>query len=240
MLTALLLREVQVFCLLLCKKGTGLPPCSMPVGVQPWPRALAGAVSSHSVAPVQALAAVRHTSQGTVTDRVRYSSAQGMEVSNAFWTALLQTGRGTAPPVNVIKTNVVPFIAISGCQVINLGAGGRGKECKLCLFNPCPAFPLSWESWLSCKFFYCRFQALSYTMSEKTSAYGGKLAVWPETCTFQSWYTPLTCAGYAKDTDTLQKVHGWGWERHANERCAHACPGKECSGATLWLFLSAG
>lgn len=93
------------------------------------------------MAPVQALAAVRHTSQGTVADRVRYSSAQGMEVSNAFWTALLQTGRGTAPPVNVIKTNVMPFIAISGCQVINLGAGGRGKECNFACLTPAQHFP---------------------------------------------------------------------------------------------------
>lgn len=84
---------------------------------------------------------MHQTSQGTVTDRVSYSSAQGMEVRNAFWTALPQTGRGTAPPVNVIKTHTVSFIATSGCQVTNLGAWERGKEHHFACLIPAQHFP---------------------------------------------------------------------------------------------------
>lgn len=89
----------------------------------------------------EALAAVCHNSQGAVMDGVSYSSAQGMEVSNAFWTALLQRGRGTASPVNVIQTHTVTFTAISGCQVVNLGAGGRGTEYLFACLIPAQHFP---------------------------------------------------------------------------------------------------
>lgn len=40
---------------------------------------------------------------------------------------------------------------------------------------------------------------------------------------FQSWDTSLTCAGYTKDTDTLQKVHGWG-EAGKGEVCSPCLP----------------
>lgn len=60
-------------------------------------------------------------------------------------------------------------------------------------------------------------------MSEKTPAYGGKFAVWPETCMFQSWDTSLTCAGYTKYTDTLQKVCGWG-KAGKREVCSPCLP----------------
>lgn len=72
-LTASLLQKVQVFCLLLCKKGTGLPPAPCQVALS-WDRGPPGRVrvSSPSVALVQALAVVHHTSQGAVTG----SSAQ--------------------------------------------------------------------------------------------------------------------------------------------------------------------
>lgn len=62
---------------------------------------------------------------GAVRDRVSHSSAQGMDVSNAFWTALLQTGRGTAPPDNGIKITQCPSQPFLDATSLTLGPGER-------------------------------------------------------------------------------------------------------------------
>lgn len=108
-----------------------------------WDRRFPGRVrvSSCPAAPVQALAAVCHTRQGALRDRVSHSSAQGMDVSNAFWTALLQTGRGATPPANVIRIHAVSFPAISGCHGMSLGAGGSSEEYHFACLLPAQHFP---------------------------------------------------------------------------------------------------
>lgn len=117
-LTALLLQEVQVFCLLLCKKGTGLPlphPTGCSAGTEGFP--------AGSGSPPAQWHQFRLSALGAVRDRVSHSSAQGTDVSNAFWTAVLQTGTGTAPPDNGIKITQCPSQPFLDATSLTLGLG---------------------------------------------------------------------------------------------------------------------